>query len=376
MMKAVILAGGQDMGKCPLSLVRPRPLFPVLNSVLLQNLLDELRLADVGEAIICANGKTHILREHFDDNPAACVELDFHEDKLPRGAAGCLRDVACSLKDGAFLVVEGSLFLDGGVAELVEEHRRNGAAVTVGAAPSANWQSGNGTEEDDGRMSPVGVYVVEPAVLDHIPARGYFDIKEQLIPVLLKNRLGVAASRFCGKHRRVVNASSYAVLVQEMLSGAFGGGHFDGLHEAAPQVWVAGDADVHPSATIIGPAVIGSRARVGKDTTILGPSLVSEGVVLGDQTVVSGSILWNDATVGSGARVERSIVTDSFCVKDFSRLSACVAIDRDLNIGDMHGLRLGGYDIGSAQRTRPSATDDMKWSLSGLLRSFTFSFTW
>ena len=364
MMKAVILAGGQDVGKCPLSLVRPRPLFPMLNGVLVQNLLRLLHRADVDEAIICANGKTHILREHFTAEPETIIGLGFHEDKLPRGAAGCMRDVARLLKNGTFLVLEGSLFLDGGVAELIDHHRRNGAALTVGAVPAANWQAGNGNEPLLHRLAPVGVYVVEPGVLRHIPDRGYYDIKEQLIPALMKQETEISVTRFTGRHRRITNASSYASFMQEILSGAFGGEHFIGLNEAAPHVWIAGGADVHPSATIIGPAVICSNATIGKHATIIGPSLVSDSVSLGDQTLVSGSILWSGASVEPGASVEQSIVTDSFCVREHGRLSCCVAVDRDLNLGEMRGLQQGGYEVGLQRKSVLQSIADFYRSLT------------
>ena len=104
-MKAVVLAGGQDTRRCPLLMVRPRPLFPLPTNVLLEHSLKTLRDVGVDEAIICADGKTHIFEGHFDDNPSGHVQLDSHDDVLPRGTAGCLQDVADFLADGTFLVV-------------------------------------------------------------------------------------------------------------------------------------------------------------------------------------------------------------------------------------------------------------------------------
>jgi len=352
MMKAVILAGGQDIGKCPLSLVRPRPLFPVPNGVLLQNVLQVLGSVDVDEAIICANGKTHILREHFGASSGGCVGLDYHEDKFPRGAAGCLRDVADSLRHSTFIVIEGGLFIDGGIGKLLTEHRRSGNALTIGAVPAGNWQAGNGTEPLHRRLSPVGIYVVEPDVLRHIPDRGFYDIKEQLVPELVKRDIRVRAARFTGLHRRMTNAGSYALFVQEVLSGAFGESRLAGYREAAPHVWIAPDASVHPSASIVGPAVIGPNVVVERNVTILGPCLISESTAVGEHSTVSGSIIWSRASVGSGASVERSIVTDGFCVRKRSRLENSIAIGRYLNVGEMHGLRQGGYTVSAPGRIR------------------------
>ena len=370
MMKAVILAGGQDIGKCPLSLVRPRPLFPVPNGVLLQSVLQELGLVDVDEAIICANGKTHVLREHFGANPGGCVGLGYHEDKLPRGAAGCLRDVADSLQHNTFIVIEGGLFIDGGIRALLTEHRRSGNALTIGAVPAGNWQAGNGTETLHRRLSPVGIYVVEPDVLRHVPDHGFYDIKEQLVPELLKRNARVRAARFTGLHRRMTNAGSYALFVQEVLSGALGGGALAKYREVAPHVWVASGASVHPSANVVGPAVIGANSVVERNVTILGPCLISESAAIGEGSTICNSILWSDVSVGSEAGIEGSIVTDGFRVRRRSKLENTIAIDRDLNVGEMHGLMQGGYSVSIPDRAQIlESANSVVRAVSGFCRS-------
>jgi len=345
-MKAVILAGGQDVQRCPLRMVRPRPVFPLLTDVLLRHLLRILHSVDVDEAVVCANGKTHILREHFLGDHAEHVSLEFYDDELPRGPAGCVRDAADSLGDGPLLVFEAGLFLDGDIGQLIEDHRRNGSALTVGAVPARDWNRGDGSASADGPLSPLGVYVVEPDVLEHIPERGYYDIKEQLIPKLRQAHLDVSAARYRGRHRRILDAHSYATLVQELLAGVFGREQFASLTEVAPDVWASDSTLIEKPATLLGPVVIGPNAVVGEDAVVAGPALIGEGVVIEEKAFVSNSILWPHAIIGFGARVEHSIVTDLFRVRPLAHLSRCVAIDRELNLGDVHGLKLGGYGLG------------------------------
>jgi mannose-1-phosphate guanylyltransferase/phosphomannomutase len=345
-MKALILAGGQDTRKCPLSMVRPRPLFPLLTDVLLQHLLKRLRAVGVDEAIICADGKTRILEAHFDDSPSSYVRLDFHDETFPRGTAGCLQDVEDLLRDETFLVLEGGLFIEGDLQHLIDDHVRSGSAMTVGAVPLRDWRMGDGSAETDDPLAPLGIYVVEPEVLDHIPGRGYCDIKEQLIPRLREKFLDVWVARFRGRHRRVFDADSYGAFVDEVLSGAFGDDQVAELDKLAPHVWAGPDIDIDPSATLLGPVAVGRGAVIGKEATVVGPTLIGENVFLDDQTVVTGSILWPNVTVGLGAKVEHSIVADSFHVSVFSHLSHCVAIDHELTLGDLYGLKQGGYAVG------------------------------
>jgi NDP-sugar pyrophosphorylase family protein len=189
------------------------------------------------------------------------------------------------------------------------------------------------------------MYVVSPEVIDEIPGGAYFDIKEQLIPRLRGRHLRVCSSRYRGRHRRIVDAHTYSAFLQEMLSGAFGQDRFDGLAEVLPQVWVAEDASVDSSATLIGPVAIGSRAFVGKEAVVAGPTLVGEGATIGDKAFVSQSILWPGSEVGLGATVERAILTDAFRVPESGRVARCVAVDRALSLGDVHGLRVGGFEV-------------------------------
>jgi len=102
---------------------------------------------------------------------------------------------------------------------------------------------------------------------------------------------------------------------------------------------------VDASATLVGPIAVGSRAVIGKGAVITGPSLIGEGVVVGERAFVSHSVLWPGAQIGYGASVEHAIVTDSFRVRPSARVAHCVAVDQDLRLGDLRGLRLGGYAV-------------------------------
>ena len=346
-MKAVVLAGGPEASRCPLALVRPRPLFPLVSDVLLGKLLRTLHETDVSEAVVCANGKTRVMREHFLKRPSEVMPLEFYDDEMPRGAGGCVKDVEGFLGNEPFLVVEGGLFLDGDLKGLIEEHRASGSAMTVAAVPAREWSGGDGSGRDGERLSPLGVYVAEPEVLAHIPEHGFYDMKEQLIPKLKSRGLRVSASRYHGQHRRIGCANTYAAFVQELLSGVLGMAVFAGLQETASQVWQAEGAQVAPTARLIGPVVVGPNAVVGAEAVVTGPTLIGEGVVVGERAFVSASILWPNCVVGFGARVEGSIVTDSFRVGDSTRLSHSVAVDKTLRQGDVHGLGMSGYSVHS-----------------------------
>ncbi|HUW31695.1 MAG TPA: NDP-sugar synthase [Planctomycetota bacterium] len=344
-MKAVVLAGGVGFGNCPLTIVRPRPLFPVPDGVLLEYALRALRTVGVEDVMICAGSSTPMLAAHCERFPPAGMRLHWHQDAFLRGTAGCLGDVASFLQGERFLVLDGNLVLDGDLSCIVDDHKRQGAAMTLGVVPARTWYGGQTGESDGDQLAPLGVYVVESDVLGHVPEQGYFDLKEQLIPRLRERHFATGVSLFRGRHRRVVDARSYARLVQEILHMTFGEEPFARLTAMAPGVWAGPDVTVAPSALLIGPLVLGSGTTIGEHAIVVGPGFLGERVAIESKSVVVGSILWPEATVGREARVEDSIVTDHFQVARFSSLAHCVAIDAGLALAQMNGLHRAGYAV-------------------------------
>ena len=344
-MKAVILAGGVGFANCPLSIVRPRPLFPVAGGVLLECALRALRTVGVEDVMICAGSSTPLLAAYFERSPVAGMRLHWYQDAFPRGTAGCLADVRTFLNGERFLVLDGNLVLDGDLSCIVNDHQQQGAAMTLGVVPARTWYGGQTTTFEDDRLAPLGLYVVESDVLGHVPERGYFDLKEQLIPRLREMHFATSVSPFRGRHRRVVDARSYARLVKEFLQLAFGEEPFSRLTLLGPGVWVGENVTVAPSALLIGPLVLGSGTTVGDNAIVAGPGLLGEGVSIGGKSIVVGSILWREAIVGREARVEDSIITDGFEVARFGDLAHSVAIDAGLALAQMNGLRRAGYAV-------------------------------
>jgi len=340
-MKAVILAGGADTGRCPLSMIRPRPLYPVLDGVLLELVVHGLQSAHSHEVIVCANGSTELLKSYFTRHPTTGPQFRFYNDTFPRGTAGCVHDVLGYCGSSTFLVLEGGLVLEGDLTNLLAEHRSSGAALTVGVVPARLRPAGPTANA----LSPLGLYVVEPEAFAPVPEGGYFDIKEQLIPRLHKHHLDVNVSLFEGAWRRITDAGSYCLLVRELLSGSFGRAYGARLRREPNEVWLDESASVAPSARLAGPLLVGRNATIEDRAIIVGPAVVGTNAVVGERAVVRGSILWPNARIGGRATVENSIITDGFSVGPLSTLTHCIAIDHELSYGDAHGLHQAGYAI-------------------------------
>ena len=102
-MKAVVLAGGQEFGQCPLSRQLPRALWPVIDRPIIESVLATLRDAGIGHMAISANGRTHTIAAKLGYNPTPDVTIHYSEDTMPRGAAGCIKDCEEWLGNQTFL---------------------------------------------------------------------------------------------------------------------------------------------------------------------------------------------------------------------------------------------------------------------------------
>jgi NDP-sugar pyrophosphorylase family protein len=207
--KAVILAGGRGRRLEPYTSVLPKPLMPVGDRAIIEMIVDRLVESGVEDVTLCVGYLAHLIEAVFNGRPRGARLSYVHED-TPLGTAGPLRLV--DGLDGTFLVMNGDLLTDLDFAELVAVHRRAGNLVTIATHERRNVVDYGVLHTEPGE-SPrlvsyeekpetsltvsMGVYVMEPEVLEHVPRSGYFDFP-QLVQALLDDRLRVGTFPFSG----------------------------------------------------------------------------------------------------------------------------------------------------------------------------------
>ncbi len=175
-LKVIILAGGRDFGRCPLASRLPTALWPVAGKPVLEQLLQHLLLQGLKEVVVCSNGDASLLKESI--TPINSMQLKFLDEPLPVGTAGCIRDTSNGDKDELFLVFPAAILTPPNVNTLIRAHQAGKSDLTVMLEPELeNGGSGNHS---------TGIYICEASVLEYIPDEGYCDIKEGLIPTMLR----------------------------------------------------------------------------------------------------------------------------------------------------------------------------------------------
>lgn len=295
--QGIILAGVHAWGESRLEEICCKPLLPILGKPVVWYSLEWMGRHHIRHATICGNSDTAAFRHSLGDKKLAGVKLNYCEDLMPRGPAGCMRDAAQSSSADTFVVVDGTIVTRVDLDDLLAAHTRSGAALTVVVAKDSH-----GAEAE-----PTGIYVVSRSALEHIPAKGYQDIKEMLIPRLYEAGSRVLPYTTAAEATlRVTNAASYLNVLNWALQSP---SKWPAAYHSAGTATVHVTSYVARSARLVGDVVVGPDCAIEDGATILGPTVISPGSIIGRNAVVSRTSIWSDCRISAGAFIDRCILT-------------------------------------------------------------------
>jgi exosortase len=306
-MRTVVLVGSRDFGRCPLAARLPAALWPIGDTPALRRLLDHLAAEGIADVTVCCGEdvRAQVERICAGTRPRATLVVE----DLVRGTAGCLRDAAGVEPSGLWLIFSSSMMAPPPVSLLVEGHQASGADLTVVFNPG---------EDAAGLGSPAEIYLGDAEVLSRIPSGGYSDIKEGLIPAIVRSGGTVHPLRL---EREVGNfrdrrgyIDALAVMFRDHPAGVKEGSVPEGP-EGGP-VLQGRDVSIHPTARICGPVIIGDHARLAEGAVVVGPASLGRNTVLGANSVVIRSTLWADAAVGARCEIRESIIALGLGIPD------------------------------------------------------------
>jgi NDP-sugar pyrophosphorylase family protein len=196
--RAVILAGGKGTRLAPYTTVIPKPLMPIGDRAILDVVVRQLGSYGFTELVFAVGYLAHLIRAVFGDGSAFGVSITYHEEEEPLGTAGPLALIEGL--DQSFIVMNGDVLTSLEYDRLFDVHRESGNALTI-ATHRRTVRSEYGVlhVHGDGRLQEVsgyeekpeipyivsmGVYVLEPRALEHIPRGRHFDIPDLVLALL------------------------------------------------------------------------------------------------------------------------------------------------------------------------------------------------
>jgi NDP-sugar pyrophosphorylase family protein len=210
--RAVILAGGRGTRLAPYTSVLPKPLMPVGDRAILELVVDQLEVCGITDITFCVGYLSHLIRAVFDSRENGHVDIRYVQEKDALGTAGPLRLV--DGLDDTFVVMNGDVLTTLDYRDLVRFHREQGNALTIATRARAvkidygvlhlEGQVGSrqrivAYQEKPEIVSTVsmGIYVLEPEVLELIPDDRPFDVPD-LVQALLRKGIPLGAYQYDG----------------------------------------------------------------------------------------------------------------------------------------------------------------------------------
>ncbi len=296
--QAVILAGGRDFGRCPLASRLPPALWPVMDKPVLEHLLTHLFGQGIRHAVICCKEQSRQLQDVAVS--AGCMQLQFPDEELPLGTAGCIRNSAAMNTESLFVILNAATISPPKISMLVRGHLAGKCHLSVIFNPPLDTTKFQNTSD---------IYVCDSAVVDYIPTEGYFDIKEGLIPAMVAARKTVRAVTLNKNAGNFRNRAQYLAAIAHYLENKQKNtAVLLTKPTRSKNVWVAGQAEIASSAKIYGPVVIMDGASISHRAIIFGPAVIGKNVTIGKNSLVENSVFWAGSTVGQNCCIRNSVI--------------------------------------------------------------------
>jgi exosortase len=295
----MLVAGGSYFNRCPRERRLLTALWPVAGKSSLERLLIHLANEGITKVTVCLDGDVSMLRQWIRvDNR---LELQFLNERLPVGAAGCIRDAAGDETDVLLVVFSATILCPPKIGALVAAHQDGKSDLTVIFNPGADRQIAGDAAD---------IFVCSSGILEYIPKDGYFDIKEGLIPEMVRAGKSVHTVTLPKPAGNFRDRQSYLNAIANYLENGPGADTGLNLCKRADSqtAWMADNVSIHPSVRIYGPVAIMDGAQISKDVVIVGPAIIERGVTIGQGSVVVNSALWDEATIGPNCQIQRCLI--------------------------------------------------------------------
>jgi NDP-sugar pyrophosphorylase family protein len=214
-MKVMILIAGRGTRLRPLTDRIPKCMVPVGGKPVLQHVIEWCRDGGVREIVLNPCHLREVVTDFIGDGRRFGVQIHYSFEESPLGTAGGVKQAA-RFFDEPFLVWYGDNLCRCDLTRLCEAHRQRCALGTI----ALHWreevtQSGIvGLDADDRIMRflekprpeeafshwvNAGIYVLEPAVLEAIPAGCASDFGHEVFPSLVGQGAGLYGHRLSEK---------------------------------------------------------------------------------------------------------------------------------------------------------------------------------
>lgn len=193
----VIMAGGTGTRLKPITNVIPKPLIPIGDQTIIEDIFQRFYLHGSNRFYISVNYKAELIKYYLNAQNLP-YNLDFFLENKPMGTAGSLSLLKDKIKE-TFFVSNCDILIEQDYSEILKYHRKNKNEITIIAAlqhfPLAYGiiEAGEKGNLVDLVEKPEltfkinsGMYILEPNLIDEIPEDKFFHITHLIEKVKLR----------------------------------------------------------------------------------------------------------------------------------------------------------------------------------------------
>lgn len=316
-MQALILAGGKGTRLRPLTMYTPKPVVPVLNRPFLLYQIEILSRAGITDITLSLSYQPDKIEQLLDDGARYGVNIRYVTEPSPMGTGGAYKFAADSIRETT-IVFNGDVLTDLDISKVVEFHRRKQAEATIVLTAVENPAAYGLVETDEKngvlrfREKPsaeeiaelttknvnAGIYILEPTVLDLIPAGENLSFEYNVFPDLLARKKPFYAFIMNENYWRDIGTpASYLAAHHDFLDGEIKG---FAIEEARK-------SEIATAALVDKKSVIGDGCVIKPNVRIIN-SVIGAGVHIEEKATIENSVLWAHTRVSSQASIKNSVV--------------------------------------------------------------------
>jgi len=199
----VIMAGGFGSRLRPITNVLPKPLIPIGEKTMLEEIFERFALHGCKQYHISINYKADLI-EYYINNLNLPFKINYLRENNPLGTAGSLHLLKDQIK-GTFIVTNCDILIEQDYSEILDYHYENKNEITIVAAlkhypiPYGTIETGesgkllNLTEKPEITFKiNSGMYILESHLISEIPTNQHFHITDLIEEVKCrKGNIGV-----------------------------------------------------------------------------------------------------------------------------------------------------------------------------------------
>lgn len=324
-MQVVVLAGGIGSRLKPWTNSMPKPLLPMLDRTLLEQVIYSMPSNLVDEVIVAGGYKVDMIKSHF-DSLNCDFDITIVNETEPLGTGGALGNCQ-DYVTGTFACFNGDIISSLSISELLNLHKGNGGIGSLGL-----WEVADptrfgivGIDENNkvtqfkekpkpnevfSKLINAGSYIFEQEIFDHMP-NGKHSLERAVFPMLAEKNLlnGMQFHGYfidAGTRDSWNQAVSRCITESRFVKGSrhqnswFGdAGQITDMTNITQSMIDSGsiiEASVIAKSTILGNSIIGRNCTISN-------SLIGRNCRIGNNCVIENAILDHHSEVPSGTTI-------------------------------------------------------------------------